>query len=74
MGVNSAYARRGVGAMLIEYGCKLADRDGVEAYADASPVAKPLYERFGFKVMNSITMPEPFDWYVENFMVRPKKA
>ncbi|KAI9652244.1 MAG: hypothetical protein M1831_007092 [Alyxoria varia] len=74
MGVSAEYQRQGVGAMLLKPGCDLADRDGVEAYVDASPVAAPLYERYGFEVRNQCTMPEPFDWYVEKFMVRPKKT
>ena len=74
MGVSAEYQRQGVGAMLLKPGCDMADRDGVEAYVDASPAAAPLYERFGFEVGNQCTMVEPFDWYVERFMVRPKKA
>ena len=74
MAVDAKYARQGAGAMLIDYGCKLADRDGLEAYVDASPLAKSLYERYGFETKNTTTMPKPFDWYVEAFMIRPKKT
>lgn len=34
--------------MLVQWGCDLADRDGVGAYVDASKAGAPLYEKFGF--------------------------
>lgn len=73
MGVDQAYARRGIGAMLLEAGCKLADAEGLGCYVDASPVARPLYERFGFVERNTCRMPGEFGWYEESFMVRPAK-
>ncbi|GKT51917.1 uncharacterized protein ColSpa_12098 [Colletotrichum spaethianum] len=42
------YQRRGAGSMLLEWGCGLADENGVAAYVDASKAGKGLYERFGF--------------------------
>lgn len=73
MGVSSEYHRQGAGSMLINYGCNLADKDGIEAYVDASPIAEPLYKRFGFETKNKLAMPAPFDWYLESFMIRPGK-
>lgn len=59
--------------MLISHGCDLADEQGVEAYVNANPVASPLYERFGFEAKSKVAMPAPFEWYMESFMVRPRK-
>ena len=73
MGVSAEYHRKGAGTLLIKNGCELADRDGVPAYVDASPAAYPLYERFGFVTLNEVTMPTPFDWYIERFMVRKER-
>ncbi|KAL4902697.1 acyl-CoA N-acyltransferase [Aspergillus multicolor] len=42
------YHRRGAGSMLLQWGCDLADSDGVALYVDASKAGAPLYERFGF--------------------------
>ena len=74
MGVGAEHARKGVGAMLLDYGCKLADRDGIEAYVNASPAARLLYQRFGFSTRASMTMLEPSGSYREYFMVRSVKS
>lgn len=34
--------------MLVKWGCDLADKDGVDAYVDASTEGAPLYARHGF--------------------------
>lgn len=47
--VHPEYRGRGAASMLIEWGCKLADQDGVPAYLDAHIDAASLYRRFGFK-------------------------
>ncbi|KAL4975998.1 acyl-CoA N-acyltransferase [Aspergillus desertorum] len=46
--VHPEYQRRGVGSMLLRWGCNLADEAGVALYVDASRAGAPLYERFGF--------------------------
>ncbi|SCN65436.1 uncharacterized protein FFB20_01653 [Fusarium fujikuroi] len=42
------YQRCGAGSMLMNFGCDLADKDGVAAYVDASKSGAGLYKRFGF--------------------------
>lgn len=42
------FRNRGAGSMLVEWGCSLADKDGVPAYVDASKSGASLYKRFGF--------------------------
>ncbi|KAF5011451.1 hypothetical protein FDECE_2440 [Fusarium decemcellulare] len=42
------YQRRGLGTMLMRYGCDLVDKNGVAAYVDASKSGSALYRRFGF--------------------------
>ncbi|KAL4767984.1 acyl-CoA N-acyltransferase [Aspergillus nidulans var. acristatus] len=46
--VQPDYQRRGAGSMLVQWGCDLADEEGVALYVDASRAGAPLYERFGF--------------------------
>lgn len=48
LGTHPEYRRRGAGSLLVQWGCDLADRDGVGAYVDASKAGAPLYEKFGF--------------------------
>ena len=40
------YQRRGAGSMLLQWGCDMADKDGVALYVDASKAGAPLYQRF----------------------------
>ena len=48
LGTHPDYRRRGAGAMLVKWGCDLADANGVGAYVDATKAGAPLYERYGF--------------------------
>ena len=48
VGTHPDYQRRGAGSMLVQWGCDLADRDGVSAYVDASKEGAPLYQKHGF--------------------------
>lgn len=59
---------RGAGGLMMAWGVKKADEDGVEAYLDATPEGKPLYEKFGFQ--NVVTWPFFDDTYRHSFMLR----
>lgn len=48
LGTHPDYQRRGAGSMLVQWGCDLADKDGVAAYVDASKEGASLYQRHGF--------------------------
>ncbi|KAI3144547.1 hypothetical protein CBS147325_5307 [Penicillium roqueforti] len=48
LGTHPDYRRRGAGAMLVLWGCEIADREGVAAYIDASKAGVPLYAKHGF--------------------------
>ena len=58
--------------MLLSWGIERADAEGLEAYLDASPSAKPLYEKFGW--VTKATHAFLGGTYIESFMVRPSKA
>lgn len=64
------YQGKGIGSMLVKWGCDQADRDGVEAYLVAALPAISLYKRFGFESVEAETLPEG---YVRTYMVRPRK-
>ncbi|OBT78897.1 hypothetical protein VF21_02818 [Pseudogymnoascus sp. 05NY08] len=42
------YQKRGAGAMLVKWGCDLADENDVASYVDASKAGAPLYKKYGF--------------------------
>ncbi|KAJ5219709.1 hypothetical protein N7468_008913 [Penicillium chermesinum] len=42
------YQRRGAGAMLLQWGCDMADEMRLSAYVDASKEGAGLYAKFGF--------------------------
>lgn len=53
------HKRRGAGSMLVQWGCDIADKDGVPAYIDASKAGAPLYKKFGFEDKNEPGMGFP---------------
>lgn len=46
-GTHPDHQRRGAGKMLMEWGCKEADKLRLEIYVEASSMGKGLYEKFG---------------------------
>ncbi|KAH7028871.1 acyl-CoA N-acyltransferase [Microdochium trichocladiopsis] len=49
LATDPAHQGRGAGSRLLRYGCEQADRDGVEAYLEASPGGARMYHRHGFE-------------------------
>lgn len=45
------HRRQGVGSLIMQWGIDKAEKLGLEAYLEASPMGKPLYEKFGFGVL-----------------------
>ncbi|KAI8826702.1 acyl-CoA N-acyltransferase [Fimicolochytrium jonesii] len=41
----------GAASPIIRWGLKQADEQGLPAYLEASPMAQPIYEKFGFRVV-----------------------
>lgn len=66
---------KGAAGMLLRWGLQKVDEEGVEAYLEASPDGKPIYEHFGFEEREAMTVDlvgKGFEEkYVEVFMVRP---
>ena len=48
---DPAQRGRGAGRMLVEWGCAIADAEGVMSYVQASPEGRGVYERCGFGVV-----------------------
>jgi GNAT superfamily N-acetyltransferase len=67
--------RKGAAGMLLRWGLQRADAEGgagVEAYLEASPEGKPVYEHFGFREMERLVVLE--GRFVECMMVRGIKG
>lgn len=47
-------ARKGVGALSMEWGCKKADELGLPAYLEGSPQGVGLYKKWGFEVVDEL--------------------
>ncbi|KAL8837230.1 MAG: hypothetical protein Q9170_002603 [Blastenia crenularia] len=54
--VSPQFQRRGLGTMLIREGLAAADRDKAKAYIEASPKGLELYQRHGWKIVDTIRM------------------
>ena len=72
------YQGQGAASLILQYGCDLADGDGLECYIDSSPAGLKLYEKFGwvFPPEENLRMPrfEEFG-YEEAFGIRkPRKT
>lgn len=48
--------RKGAGGLLVQWGCNKADEKGVVAYLEASEMGKPLYERYGFQPVKTVSV------------------
>jgi len=68
------YSRQGAAALTLRYGCERADEEDLECYVDASPMATPLYERFGFEMRTEERMPDVGQEYVERYGVRRRAS
>lgn len=62
----------GTGRKLVEWGLEKVDADGCEAYLEASPEGRGLFERFGFRVVDRLVYLDGA--YVECSMVRDAKG
>lgn len=49
------HAGRGAARLCLELGCKMADELGLPIYLDSTPVAKAVYQKFGFEVLEEET-------------------
>ncbi|KAJ5818826.1 hypothetical protein N7474_004417 [Penicillium riverlandense] len=70
LGVHPAYQGKGLATKLLEWGISRADESRVEVFLSASPQGKPLYEKYGFRSVDSFN---PFPGYEQVSMVRPAK-
>ncbi|KAE9366295.1 acyl-CoA N-acyltransferase [Stipitochalara longipes BDJ] len=64
---------RGIGSMLVQWGCDRADEEDVEIYVETNRAVLPLYKKFGFIVQDTLAMPGGFG-YEEFFLVRPRSS
>ncbi|ORY11429.1 hypothetical protein BCR34DRAFT_326561 [Clohesyomyces aquaticus] len=49
-----AHHRRGAGSLLLSWGLTRADAAHLPTYLEASIIGRPLYERFGFKLVKEV--------------------
>jgi len=51
--VHSAYQRRGIGAVLMDWGIAKAQKDGLRVALQSTKAGKRLYEKKGFKLVDT---------------------
>lgn len=52
--VSPRHQRRGVGSLLMRWGCEHADSQGLNSFIMASPAALKLYKKFGFEEVGAV--------------------
>ncbi|KAJ5555760.1 hypothetical protein N7535_008193 [Penicillium sp. DV-2018c] len=68
LGVHPSQKGRGLGSKLLRWGLERADAEGLEVYLSASPEGRPMYEKYGFRAVDTSM---PFPGYEQTAMLRP---
>ncbi|KAL9487978.1 hypothetical protein ACSS6W_000255 [Trichoderma asperelloides] len=55
LAVKPQFQGKGAASLMLKYGVEKADEDKVECFLDASPAGQPIYERYGFRVVQTDT-------------------
>ncbi|KAJ5306883.1 Acyl-CoA N-acyltransferase [Penicillium antarcticum] len=71
LAVHPSHQGRGLASKLLKWGLARADDEGVEVYLSSSPEGKPVYEKYGFRDLESFS---PYPDYVQVCMLRPIKG
>jgi GNAT superfamily N-acetyltransferase len=59
IGAEQGKQGQGIGSLLLKAGLQLCDAQGLPAYLESSnQLNNPLYQRFGFRVINEIVLPD----------------
>ncbi|PVH99442.1 acyl-CoA N-acyltransferase [Periconia macrospinosa] len=61
LGVSPTHQRRGIGAMLVQHGQRLAADDGVPLTLESSLIGRRLYTKQGFRVVSEKKLAEGMD-------------
>jgi ribosomal protein S18 acetylase RimI-like enzyme len=56
LGTDPEYRRRGIATMMMDPVIKLADQEGRKIYIEATSDGRPLYQKYGFRDIDLITM------------------
>ncbi|KAF7182945.1 hypothetical protein CNMCM7691_002689 [Aspergillus felis] len=70
LGTSPAYHGRGLASRLLRWGLERADEEGLETYLSASPSGRPLYEKYGFRLVEER---EVVGGYVQGYMLRARR-
>ncbi|EST04854.1 GNAT domain protein [Kalmanozyma brasiliensis GHG001] len=57
--IDPKFQRKGLGTLLVKWGTKRADREGVNAWLESSPMGKGAYLKAGFRVLGMDRVDEP---------------
>ena len=59
MAVTPAHRHRGIGSLLMAWGAEIMQERNLEGFLEASELARPLYEKFGYRVVFKVMCYNP---------------
>ncbi|KAG4034541.1 hypothetical protein MFRU_003g05000 [Monilinia fructicola] len=57
--VDPEHRRKGAGSLMMEWGCKIADEMGLEAFVESTDDGRELYKAHGFVIVNHFFLDMP---------------
>ncbi|KAK6593217.1 GNAT family protein [Botrytis cinerea] len=57
--VDPEHRRKGAGSLMMQWGCKLADEKGLEAFVESTDDGRELYKAHGFVIVRSFFLEVP---------------
>lgn len=54
LGTLASYRCRGAASLHLAWAAEIADREGLACWTESSPMALPLYQKFGYEIQDTV--------------------
>lgn len=73
IGVRKEFTGKGAAGAMMRWGVERADQDGLPCFLEATPGARGMYEKYGFRVVGEQKFDSPYGEVLDFYMVRDAK-